>query len=166
VTFCRTVLQNVTQGWNQLVAARASIDSTQESVRAAKIAAEGTSEEQKVGLRTTIDVLNAEQELRNDELAAVAARHDEYVAAASVLSAMGRLEAKDLIPAVTPYDPKKNFRKLRFAPGYVPWEEPIAVVDRAVALPAIPQTRAMALEPAIGPGLSPPPSQPAAPTKR
>jgi outer membrane protein len=162
----RTVLQNVTQGWNQLVAARASIDSTQESVRAAKIAAEGTSEEQKVGLRTTIDVLNAEQELRNDELAAVAARHDEYVAAASVLSAMGRLEAKDLIPAVTPYDPKKNFRKLRFAPGYVPWEEPIAVVDRAVALPAIPQTRAMALEPAIGPGLSPPPSQPAAPTKR
>jgi outer membrane protein len=162
----RSVLQTVTQGWNQLVAARASIDSTQESVRAAKIAAEGTSEEQKVGLRTTIDVLNAEQELRNDELTAAAARHDEYVAAATVLSAMGRLEAKNLIPAVTPYDPQRNFRKLRFAPGYVPWEEPIAVVDRALALPAIPPTHAMTAEPAIGPGLSPPPVPPAPPAKK
>lgn len=162
----RTVLQTVTQAWNQLVAARASIDSTQESVRAAGIAAEGTTEEQKVGLRTTIDVLNAEQELRNDELSAVAAKHDEYVAAANVLSAMGRLEAKNLIPAVTPYDPKRNFRKLRFAPGYVPWEEPIAAVDRALAFPAIPKTTDMPQEAPIGQGLSPPPAQPAAAPKK
>jgi outer membrane protein len=162
----RSVLQTVTQSWNQLIAARANIDSTDESVRAAGIAAEGTREEQKVGLRTTLDVLNAEQELRNDELTAVGARHDEYVAAATILSAMGRLEAKDLIPAVTPYDPKKNFRKLRFAPGYVPWEEPIAVVDHAVAFPQIPDIHGMAAEPAIGPGLSPPPAAPQAPAKR
>jgi outer membrane protein len=154
----RSVLQTVTQAWNQLIAARANIDSTQESVRAAEIAAEGTREEQKLGLLTTLDVLNAEQELRNDELSAVAARHDEYVAAATVLSAMGRLEAKDLIPAVTPYDPKKNFRKLRFAPGYVPWEEPVAAIDRALAFPQIPKTQEMAPEPAIGAGLSPPPA--------
>ena len=162
----RSVLQTVTQAWNQLIAARANIDSTQESVRAAEIAAEGTREEQKLGLLTTLDVLNAEQELRNDELSAVAARHDEYVAAATVLSAMGRLEAKDLIPAVTPYDPKKNFRKLRFALGYVPWEEPIAAVDRALAFPPIPKTQDMAPEPAIGPGLSPPPAAPAAAAKK
>ncbi|HEX3364462.1 TolC family outer membrane protein [Phenylobacterium sp.] len=162
----RSVLQTVTQAWNQLIAARANIDSTEESVRAAEIAAEGTREEQKLGLLTTLDVLNAEQELRNDELSAVAARHDEYVAAATVLSAMGRLEAKDLIPAVTPYDPKKNFRKLRFAPGYVPWEEPVAVVDRALAFPQIPKIQDMAPEPAIGPGLSPPPTTPAIAAKK
>src|SRR5206468_6933386 len=45
----RSVLQTVTQAWNQLIASRANIDSTEESVRAAKIAAEGTREEQRVG---------------------------------------------------------------------------------------------------------------------
>jgi outer membrane protein len=156
----RSVLQTVTQAWNQLIAARANIDSTDEAVRAAQIAAEGTRQEQQVGLRTTLDTLNAEQELRNDELTAVAAKHDEYLAAATVLSAMGRLEAKDLIPAVTRYDPQRNFRKLRFSLGYVPWEEPIAIVDRAVAVPPIPAAHDLPQEPPIPPGLQPPPAAP------
>ncbi|HEY2753774.1 TolC family outer membrane protein [Phenylobacterium sp.] len=154
----RAVLQLVTQSWNQLVAARANISSTDEAVRAAQIAAEGTNQEQRVGLRTTLDVLNAEQELRNDELTAVAAKHDEYLAAATVLSAMGRLEGKDLIPSITQYDPAKNYHKLRFSLGYVPWEEPIAVVDRAVAYPPIPEVSARPAEAPIPPGLQPPPS--------
>lgn len=154
----RAVLQTVTQAWNQLIASRANIDSTEQAVRAAQIAAEGTTQEQKVGLRTTLDVLNAEQELRNDELTAVAAKHDEYLAAATVLAAMGRLEARDLIPAVTQYDPKRNFRKLRFSLGYVPWEEPISAVDRILAAPPIPMSSDMAAEPAIGPGLQPQPA--------
>ncbi len=154
----RTVLQQITQAWNQWVASRANIDSTSEAVRAAQVAADGTTLEQRVGLRTTLDTLNAEQELRNDELAAVAARHDEYLAAATVLSAMGRLEARDLIPAVTQYDAKRNFRKLRFSLGYVPWEEPIAIVDRALALPPIPGAVDTPIEAPIGPGLQPPPA--------
>ena len=162
----RTVLQGVTQAWNQLIAARSNIVSTEESVRAARIAAEGTREEQRVGLRTTIDTLNAEQELSNDELSAAAARHDEYLAAATVLSAMGRLEARDLIPAVTPYDAKKNFRKLRFTLGYVPWEEPIAIVDRLLSVPMIPQPQERAIEAPVGPGLQPPPVPPVAAPKR
>jgi outer membrane protein len=154
----RSVLQTVTQAWNQLIAARANIDSTDEAVRAAQIAAEGTREEQRVGLRTTIDTLNAEEELRNDELIATAAKRDEYMAAATVLSAMGRLEAKNLIPAMTQYDPKRNFRKLRFALGYVPWEEPVALIDRALAVPPIPQTKDRPTEAPIPPGLQPPPA--------
>jgi outer membrane protein len=153
----RAVLQLVTQAWNQLVASRANISSTDEAVRAAQIAAEGTSQEQRVGLRTTLDVLNAEQELRNDELSAVAAKHDEYLAAATVLSAMGRLEGKNLIPATTQYDPARNYHKLRFSLGYVPWEEPIAVVDRALAAPPIPEVADRPGEAAIAPGLQPPP---------
>jgi outer membrane protein len=162
----RSVLQTVTQAWNQLVAARANIDSTDEAVRAAKIAAEGTREEQRVGLRTTLDTLNAEQELSNDELSATAAKHDEYLAAATVLSAMGRLEAKDLIPAVTQYDPKRNFRKLHFALGWVPWEEPIAAVDRALAVPPIPVPKETPTEAPIPPGLQPPPAAPVAAPKK
>ncbi|WP_309646246.1 TolC family outer membrane protein [Phenylobacterium sp.] len=125
----RTVLQGLTQSWSQLIAARANIGSTDEQVRAARIAAEGTRQEQQVGLRTTLDVLNAEQELRSAELAQVSARRDEYVAATNVLAQMGRLEAPNLTPAVTRYDPKTNFSKLRFTWGWVPWEEPIALVD-------------------------------------
>ena len=156
----RSVLLTVTQAWNQLMAARSNIDSTEESVRAAKIAAEGTREEQRVGLRTTLDTLNAAQELSNNELSAAAARHDEYLAAATVLSAMGRLEAKNLIPAVTQYDPKRNFRKLRFTLGYVPWEEPIALIDRTLAVPPIPQPAERPTEAPISPGLQPPPAAP------
>ena len=159
----RAVLQSVTQAWNQLVAARANIDSTAESVRAADIAAKGTREEQKVGLRTTLDVLNAEQELRNDELSNVAAQHDEYLAAASVLSSMGRLEAKDLLPTITRYDPRSNFRKVRISWGWVPWEEPIGVIDRLLTAPPIPALKDMPQEAPIGPGLQPPPAKAPAP---
>ena len=159
----RTVLQQVTQSWNQLIAARANITSTAEQVRAAQIAAEGTRQELQVGLRTTLDVLNAEQELRNAELSQVQASHDEYVAAASVLSAMGRLEAKNLIPTVAQYDSKANFRKLRITWGWVPWEELIAPIDRAIALPPAPQPQDKPVEKPIPPGLQPPPAVATAP---
>ena len=125
----RSALQNVTQAWSQLLAARANIGSTDVQVRAARIAAEGVRQEQQVGLRTTIDVLNAEQELRAAELAQISARRDEYVAAASVLSAVGRLDAANLAPQLDIYDATANSLGLRYAWGWTPWEEPIAIVD-------------------------------------
>jgi outer membrane protein len=144
----RAVLQGLTQAWNQLIANRANIGSTDQQVRAARIAAEGTRQEQQVGLRTTLDVLNAEQELRGAELAQVSARRDEYVAASLVLAQMGRLEGPILNPTVTRYDPKANFGKLRITWGWVPWEEPIAVVDgvltpKTVEKPAAPPAPAV-----------------------
>ena len=159
----RNVLQSITQAWNQLIAARANVISTEEQARAAKIAAEGMHEEEKVGLRSTLDVLNAEQEWRAAQLSQVGARHDEYVAAASVLGAMGRLEARNLIPTETQYDPKANFRRLRITWGWVPWEEPIGALDRAVAYPPIPRTGEKAREPAVAPGLQPPSAKAAQP---
>jgi outer membrane protein len=154
----RVVLQTITQFWNQLIAARANIGSTAEQTRAASIAAEGTRQEQQVGLRTTLDVLNAEQELRSAELAQVSATRDEYVAAASVLAAMGRLEGKNLIPSVPQYDAKANFRKVRMTWGWVPWEEPIGVVDRVLTIAPAPQPKDKPTEAQIAPGLTPPPA--------
>jgi outer membrane protein len=158
----RNVLQGVTQFWSQLIAARANISSSDEQVRAARIAAEGTHQEQQVGLRTTIDVLNAEQELRQAELNQVSSRRDEYVAAANVLATMGRLEGRNLVPTVPQYDAAKNFRKLRITWGWVPWEEPIGIVDQAATpwqshAPGEPTD-----EKAIGPGLQPAPAVPTA----
>ncbi|MBU1376697.1 MAG: TolC family outer membrane protein [Alphaproteobacteria bacterium] len=154
----RNVLQSVTTFWSQLMAARANISSSDEQVRASRIAAEGTRQEQQVGLRTTIDVLNAENELRQAELNAVTSRRDEYVAAANVLAVMGRLEGKNLVPVVPQYDAAKNFRKLRITWGWVPWEEAVGIIDNA-ATPwpsKVPVEKAD--EKAIGPGLEPAPA--------
>jgi outer membrane protein len=153
----RNVVQGVTQFWSQLIASRANISSAEEQTRAARIAAEGTREEQKVGLRTTIDVLNAEQELRAAELNQVSSRRDEYVAAANVLATMGRLEARNLIPTVPQYDSAKNFRKLRITWGWVPWEEPIGIIDQAVTpwQSNVPVDKP--IEKPVAPGLQPAP---------
>lgn len=157
----RNVLQGVTQFWSQLIAARATIASSEEQVRAARIAAEGTRQEQQVGLRTTIDVLNAEQELRQAELNAVSSRRDEYVAAANVLATMGRLEGRNLVPSVGQYDAAKNFRRLRMTWGWTPWEEPIGIIDQVLTPYPAKAPAAKPLEAPIGPGLEPPPAAPA-----
>ena len=150
----RAVQQGLTQSWSALLANRANITSTDEQVRAAQIAAEGVHQEQQVGLRTTIDVLNAEQELRAAQLAQIGARHDEYVAAAGVLNQLGRLQADYLTPQLPHYDPKANFGKLRLTWGWVPWEEPIAVVDSAL----VPRAREKPLDsPAAMTAAKPPP---------
>lgn len=139
----RSLQQQVTQAWNNLISSRATIQSGEEAVRASRLAAEGTREEQQVGLRTTLDVLNAEQELRAAEQSLVAARADEYVFAASLLNAMGRLEAKVFSPQIDTYDPTANFAKVnRFG---LPWEPLVRSLDRIGAAP-IPQRRAGAGE--------------------
>ncbi len=151
----RTVRQTITQSWSALQAARSNIEATDKQVRAARIAAEGVVQEQRVGLRTTIDVLNAEQELRAAELAQVSARRDEYVAAAGVLSQVGRLQVGYLVPEVPRYDPSANFRNLRVTWGWVPWEVPSSGLDGIlVPKPAIIPDRPVPTAP------SPPPVSP------
>jgi outer membrane protein len=162
----RAVLQSITQSWNLLTATRANIVSTQEQARAAAIATEGTRQEEAVGLRTTLDVLNAEQERRAAELNQLSARHDEFVAAAQLLLAMGRLEAKNLVPTVPRYDPKTNFRKLRVTWGWAPWEEPIGLIDHVLTPTPSPSPKEMPVEPAIGPGLDPQPTAITQPVRR
>ena len=124
----REAIQQVSSSWNQLLAARAQLISNEEQVRAATIAFQGVQEEQRVGLRTTLDVLNAEQELRNAELFLVQSRRDAYVAGASVLQAMGRLEAENLVTGVPLYDTSANFEAVR-REGRVPWEGLVQRVD-------------------------------------
>jgi outer membrane protein len=129
----RQVLQAVAQGWDQLLGARASLTADEAQVKADTVAFEGVREEQRVGLRTILDVLNAQQELETSQLALVGARHDEYVAAAGVLAAMGALDARALVPGEPLYDPKANLERVRHAPGWVPWEGAVGALDRVGA---------------------------------
>jgi outer membrane protein len=126
----RTTVQNISTAWNTLLAARASISASQEQVRAARIAFEGTRAEQQVGLRTTLEVLNAEQVLRDSELQLVNARHDEYVASATVLNVMGLLEAKDLVGDIDLVPGSHDIGQLKRTTGYIPGvDEGVQAID-------------------------------------
>ena len=126
----RTSIQNVSQAWSSLLAARANIVADQEQVSAARVAFEGTRAEQQAGLRTTLEVLSAQQVLEEAQLSLVNARHDEYVASATVLNVMGLLEAKNLVPGIENNPGGHSFEQLKRAPGYVPGvDEAVSAID-------------------------------------
>ncbi|HUF55257.1 MAG TPA: TolC family outer membrane protein [Thermohalobaculum sp.] len=92
----RDAMQAVGVAWANLDVARASIAAGVLEVRAAELAFEGVREEAKVGARTTLDVLQTEQDLLDARGDLVAARRDEYVAAFELLAAMGLLTVDHL----------------------------------------------------------------------
>jgi outer membrane protein len=124
----RQVVQGVAQAWNTMSASHANIASDNEQVRSASVAFEGEQAEYRAGLRTTLDVLISQETLRDAQLSLVQAQHDDYVAEANLLSAMGRLEAKSLVRGVALYDPVTSFNKVKHV-GAVPWEDAVEAID-------------------------------------
>ena len=104
---------NVVQAWGQLDAAKAQIDATRSQVTAAEIALNGVREEARVGQRTTLDVLNAQQELVNARVALVTAQRDRVVASYALLAAVGRLSIPVLGLQVPLYDPMVHYQQVR-----------------------------------------------------
>ncbi len=123
----RTVTQQVAGAWIELETARVSIVARREQADAARIAAEGVAEEARLGARSTIDVLDADQERLQADAEVVRALRNEYVATYGVLRAMGLLTVKHLQLGIETYDPDLNFAKVQSAPigGY-----DTSVVDR------------------------------------
>lgn len=109
----RTVEQQAVSAWEGLQTARAQIESLREQVRAADIALEGVRQENQVGARTVLDVLDAEQELLNAKVDLVGAQRDEIVASYDVLAAVGQLSAGEIGLPVQVYDPVEGYRKVR-----------------------------------------------------
>ena len=107
----REVRERVRNAWEQLRAARAIIESSEAQVRANEIALEGVRQEADVGSRTTLDVLDAEQELLDSQVELVRAQRDEYVAGFELLSAVGRGTASALGLPVETYDPERNYNR-------------------------------------------------------
>ena len=133
----RQVLQSVSNAYAQVISARSALQAGQEAVRAASVAAEGVRQEAQVGLRTTLDVLNQELELRSAQVALASARRNEYVAQAQLLAAMGRLEGQDLDPTLDVYDAGANYARVRNN-GALPWDGVIEAFDRIAAPPVVP----------------------------
>ena len=110
-----TVRQTIVQSWGQLEAAKANIDATQAQVQAAEIALDGVRQEARVGQRTTLDVLNAQQELVNARVALVTAQRDRVVASYTLLAAVGRLSPTVLGLHVPVYRPIVHYQQVRDA---------------------------------------------------
>ncbi len=103
----------VVSAWAQVDAARGAMAAAEEGVEAAGIALSGVQEEQRVGQRTTLDVLDAQQEHLSARETLIVARRDRVVASFALLSAMGRLTAEELALPAPVYDPTEHYRAVQ-----------------------------------------------------
>ncbi len=107
------VRQAVVATWSSLEAAKAQISAADDQVSAQQLVLSGVTEERNVGQRTTLDVLDSQQDLIEARVSQVTARRNRVVAAYSVLAAVGNLGAAKLRLAVQLYNPKEHHRQVR-----------------------------------------------------
>ena len=116
----RAVVQATRSAFATYDAAQRAITANTTAVQANQLALEGNRAEQSVGTRTIIEVLNAEQELLNSQVALVSAKRDAYVAGFQLLNAMGQAQAQTLgLDGGPLYDPLGNYRHV--ANGWNDW---------------------------------------------
>jgi len=154
----RAVVQAARASFAAYDAAERAIKSNTVAVQANELALEGARAEQSVGTRTVLDVLNAEQELLNSQVALVTAKRDAYVAGFQLLNAMGQAQAQDLGLEGGPlYDPLGNYR--RIAGNWSDWaSDPRhpTVATRTVSPQEMPATPIVTPQLVPGPGFSAP----------
>ena len=108
--------QEVGNAFASLQVARASRQSSDQQITASRVAFQGVREEAALGSRTTLEVLNAEQELLDAEANRIAAQSDEVNASYAILSSMGLLTAEFLNLPVQQYDPAAYYNLVKNAP--------------------------------------------------
>ncbi len=106
-------IQSETTGWENLQSARAQEASFEAAIEADSVALEGVQQEASAGLRTVLDILNAEQLLLTARVSLVSSHHDAIVAAYNVLNAAGRLNARDRHLPTEYYDPTGHYFEVR-----------------------------------------------------
>ena len=112
------VEQSVANAWAQLAVAQASVQAREQEIRANRVALRGAREEATLGARTTLEVLDFEQDLLDAQAARVNAQSDQYLAIYSLIAAMGLLTADHLRLGIATYDPEAYFNAVKDAPVY------------------------------------------------
>jgi outer membrane protein len=82
-------------------------------VQANEVALNGVREEARVGQRTTLDVLNAQQELLNARTNLIVAQRDRVIFSYGVVQAVGRLTVRFTALPVAVYSPKEHFDQVK-----------------------------------------------------
>ncbi|HXR35088.1 MAG TPA: TolC family outer membrane protein, partial [Candidatus Binataceae bacterium] len=106
---------NVSSQWGLIVAAKGNVAAAKSAVEATGIALQGVQEEEKVGQRTILDVLNSEQQYLNAGVNLVSFQRDLVVASYGVLAYMGRLTASDISLQTEIYDPTRYYGEVKDA---------------------------------------------------
>jgi outer membrane protein len=109
----RAVRESVVRTWNIYVSSADTIRSLEAQVAANELALEGVNQEALVGTRTTLDVLDAEQELVLSQVNLINARRNRVVAAYQLIATTGRLTAPNLGLSVPYYDPDGHYQRTR-----------------------------------------------------
>jgi outer membrane protein len=109
----RSVRNEVTSAWQAFLTATTRIDSITAQVRANEIAVEGARQEALVGQRTTLDVLDQEQDLFQSQVNLVQARRDQIVASFRLKAAVGELTVAGIDLPVEPYNPEAYYADVR-----------------------------------------------------
>lgn len=125
----RQMVGTIVNAWNALATAERNIEVDARQVDAAKTYDEGTFEEYRAGLRSTFDVLYAHGTLRDAEIALVGARHDLYIAEATLLRRIGLLEVRTLLTGTGLYNPDANFQHAAHRSA-LPWDGAARSLDR------------------------------------
>ncbi len=110
----RLQVESATSAWQAYVTAASQERAFRSEARANAIALQGVQQESRAGLRTVLDVLDAEQELFTSRVNLVRAVHDRIVAIYQIRAAIGELTARSLRLPVNYYDPKKYYRAVRY----------------------------------------------------
>lgn len=105
----RQIRQATASSWANIRVGKASIISANLQIDASQIAYDAVKEETRLGSRTTLDLLDAEQDLLEARSNLASAQRDEYVAALNLLASMGLLTVENLDLGIPAYDPKVNF---------------------------------------------------------
>ena len=103
----------IVSAWGALDAAKANVIASQAQVQANEVALNGVREEARVGQRTTLDVLNAQQELLTSRVNLINAQRDRVVNSYQVVQAIGRLTARFTALPVAQYSPKQHFDQVK-----------------------------------------------------
>ncbi len=106
---------SVTAAWVQHEGAKAAIRAAEAEVRASTTALDGVRREQQAGQRTTLDVLNAQQDLTAARGRLIGSQRDRVVAGYTLLAAIGRLDHKRLALATPEYEPQTHYYQVRDA---------------------------------------------------
>lgn len=107
------VRAQVTSAYAQYSAARDSVNANNAQLKAARLALQGAIEERKVGQRTTLDVLNTQQEVINAQVSLSQSQRNYIDSQYSILATIGSLSISKLALKVTRHDPEEHFDQVK-----------------------------------------------------
>jgi outer membrane protein len=126
----RQVIRDTTVAWNAIVSAdrRLKLLALQETAATTQL--NGMIKEYRAGFRSTFDVLYAQQQLHDAQVAGLGSYRDYYVADATLLRRLGLLEVGTILASVPLYDPTTHLNRIKDRNAWVPWTPVVGAIDK------------------------------------